>query len=693
MIRFFARPPDSRRSTPNWSALPPRLLRLGFVGGLVATAGGGSAFSAPAVVSENRPIEITLVRQSPVVLAGGEFEMVVRLGRSGPLSRQDTGEVGDLEVVASVFPPVPNRSEFTLTLTEPMGRLPLVVSSPVTPEPSTEVVLSLPIQDPAAVRQTSRNYIGRRNGVHPVVVELRERDGGPVRNRLVTHLIHLPETGVISPLLVAFVVPLNVPAPNSAATPGENGEQAETLDGLIQALEEAAPLPLALAPNPRTLDLLASSPGETAASALSRLTSASQPFGVLPATFVPIDLSAMIARAQGGEIDRQLAQGAKTLQEAFGRPSIAGPWVSDQGIDGEAVDLLIGRGFKRVVLPERLLVPVARQTTLTSPFFLQGTSSRLPALVSDDGLASHFGPGDQTLRAHRLLADLAVLFLDLPGAPRGAVVVSPTTWRASAQFFQTLRNGLAVIPVVRPAPLDTLFDTLPLAEVSRARPLVRRPVGTSPTASRSTAPNTELAEANKGVAALASILGAEAPAVTTLVKAILAAESAELPSGGQVDELNGVRRSINQQVKAIRIPKDRNITLTAREGSIPVTFQNDTGLPARVTINIDSAKLAFPGGASRTIVLDRLNTTTKFPVVARTSGSFPVGIKVTSPDKNLVVGQAILTVRSTAAPGLGLAISLGALGFLIVWWGRNLRRGRHGQSRARPDTEIALHLR
>ena len=133
------------------------------------------------------------------------------------------------------------------------------------------------------------------------------------------------------------------------------------------------------------------------------------------------------------------------------------------------------------------------------------------------------------------------------------------------------------------------------------------------------------------------------------------------------------------------MPQNRSITLTARRGEIPVTFQNHTGHPVKVVVHMESDKLDFPGGSRLQIDLTRLNTTHRFPVVARTSGTFPIRITLESPDGDLIVGRARLTVRSTATSGVGLAISVGAALFLAVWWGRHALKGRRAKRLMEPS--------
>ena len=140
-----------------------------------------------------------------------------------------------------------------------------------------------------------------------------------------------------------------------------------------------------------------------------------------------------------------------------------------------------------------------------------------------------------------------------------------------------------------------------------------------------------------------------------------------------------MQATIDAQLDAVDMPEGRSITLTSREGEIPVTFQNHTGHPLKVVVKLQSDKLEFPGGTTRVLDLTRLNTTERFPVVARTSGTFPIRIVLESPDGKLTIGRARLTVRSTATSGLGVVISTGAVLFLALWWGRHTVKGRRAR--------------
>ena len=344
-----------------------------------------------------------------------------------------------------------------------------------------------------------------------------------------------------------------------------------------------------------------------------------------------------------------------------------------------------------MVATEAGLAPIPDQlVTLTGPFQLDGERTSVEGAAADAGLAAHFDSrGNPALQAAHFLADLAVLYLDLPGEDRGVVALAPRDWRLDRVFLDTVVAGLA-----RPSrwwrrsALDTLFTDGP----ARHRPgrAPRPPPGGRPRRQPHRAWSTRSAASATASTPSAPSSGATNAVSGDLGERLLVAQSADFRSARQRDPyLAGVQEAIDEQLGGIEMPQNRSITLTARRGEIPVTFQNHTGHPVRVVVRMESDKLDFPRGETLEIDLTRLNTTHRFPVVARTSGAFPIRITLLSPDGDLVVGRARLTVRSTATSGVGLAISVGAALFLALWWGRHAQRGRRAKRLMEPSAVLA----
>ena len=357
-----------------------------------------------------------------------------------------------------------------------------------------------------------------------------------------------------------------------------------------------------------------------------------------------------------------MERGTTTLREVLRVPEpVSRTWVAQEPLDAASIDLLASRyGVDQVVAPEAGLTEIPDQlVTLTGPFQLDGERASVHGAAADAGLTAHFVRTDQhggrnpSLQAAHLLADLAVLYLDLPGEQRGVVALAPRDWQPDRVFLDTLRIGLAGNPAVQAIPLDA-----PLLHRPRrhrpGRPLVRR--AAVDTGGSLTGLVDEIRAVRGRLDALGSVLGPTNAVSGDLGERLLVAESADFRAArDRQPYLGGVRQAIEDQLGGIVMPQDRSITLTARRGEIPVTFQNHTGHPVKVVVIMESDKLDFPGGNRLEIDLTRLNTTHRFPVVARTSGTFPIRITLESPDGDLIVGRARLTVRSTATSGVGRA--------------------------------------
>ncbi|MGH9283830.1 MAG: DUF6049 family protein, partial [Acidimicrobiales bacterium] len=332
----------------------------------------------------------------------------------------------------------------------------------------------------------------------------------------------------------------------------------------------------------------------------------------------------------------------------------------------------------RFVLPEQRLEPVDLRITLAQPFELEARAVRRPAaLAGDPGLAAHFAPADDpVLAAHHLLADLAVVYQDLPSRPRAVVVMPPRSWRPAQAFLDSLLGGLATSTVLVGATLDQVFADVPPATARGGATMVRRL--TQPAAG-STLRASEVEEARSRLVSFASMLNPDNTVDDRIEELLLMAEGAGLRGGQRQAYLDGIEKRITAQTAAVQVPTHRSITLTARTGEIPVTVLNRAGYPLRVQLQVASDKLDFPKGSVRNLDLSRPSTTERFSVRARTPGSFPLRVNLVSPDGGLVLGSSRFTVRSTAASGVGLVLSAGAVLFLLVWWGRHLARGRRNR--------------
>jgi hypothetical protein len=181
------------------------------------------------------------------------------------------------------------------------------------------------------------------------------------------------------------------------------------------------------------------------------------------------------------------------------------------------------------------------------------------------------------------------------------------------------------------------------------------------------------------LAGFTAMAGPSNPLVADLGRRTLTSGSNRLRPVERAAYLAAVTRTIRAESALIGAPPSQTVTLTSREGDIPLALTNDAGYRVRVRITFDSDRLEFPEGDTLDVAIDPGGTVVSVPVRARATGSFPLAVEITSPDGVLVVATSRTTVRSTAVSGVGLALSIGAGLILLVWWLRHFRRGRAGR--------------
>lgn len=638
--------------------------------------------AAPAAAQTRQPAPTGTLRmasQTSWVGPGGELDIRVNITSSAPTT--------DVELAVSVYRHVGSRSEFLNTLKDRLRGSPLTSTSTTLAQLETDAagayLIRLPVQDPNQPVDPNRLRL-RNEGVYPVRVELRETAGGRSIDRFVTHLVYgsAPTEGGV-PLGFAWVLPFS--APPALQTDGARrvSEQASNrLAVIAQALDAHPDVPLSLQATPETIESLAASGDEADRSTVQQLSGSLTNRQVLGATYVDVQPGAFEATGGEAEFAAQLDRGGDVLARLLNVRPDPRTWVTDERLDVNALDRLRTQQVDRVVMPEPAFAPHSLPVTLAQPFDVQAGSLRRPVgAAADVDLAAHFTrqpdeADDPVLRAHALLADLAVIYFDNPGRPRAVVAQSPREWAPERAFLDTVLTGLAGGPIVKPVTLDQFFTTPPA--VNGRTPLSRR-LAANP--DPPDLPLDDIRETRSRLEAFSSMLDPGNPLDDTLEQVLLTSEALDLRTARQRSNyLLGVDKRIDAELAKLTVPPRRTITLTARSGEIPVSLQWTGDYPILLRVRLTADRLTFPDEqSSRDISLTRRTTTERFVVQARGSGDFPLRIFVESPDGSLVVAQSRFTVRSTAASGVGIALSVGAGLILAWWWARHLVRGRRNR--------------
>jgi hypothetical protein len=608
---------------------------------------------------------LELLRQTDWVNPGETFDIQVRPTTDIPAEQ--------VEVVLTVFGAVRTRSQYQQSNDDKIAGTSIILDR----HPLSEVLtadgsatMSLPVQDPAQKR-----FFLKNPGVYPLRVDLRSIDTGDVLDRFVTHILNQPQPAT-TPLGVTTVLPVQSPQSLDPEHPAAIDDKGASVKTVAEVLAAHPTHPLTLVAQPETLDRLPlkeNDPG-TGISAVDQLRAAHGSRPVLRTTWAPLS-TPMYERDLSEELDRQFAAGESTLARTFPQV-VSSTWAATDHLDSNALAALDQHGVDRVIVREQDISPSQRSTTLTRPFVLTAgrTKETFAAAQADSGLADHFADSDgPVLGAHRLLADLMVLWNDHPGNERNVVVMPPRSWTPNKTFLDIFLTGTTTSPVAKPTGLEELFAT-PVEGGSKS-PLTQRLATVSKVESEGF-PTSELLEQRARLTALASIATEQNEIIDGLGRHMLLAQRADLDVRGHKEWINALKNGIDDQLDGIHLPKERSIRLTAREGEIPVTVQNDNGYPVKVRVRITGNKLEFPAGDDRMIDATRQYVTERFAVVARTSGAFGVQVQLESPDGSVILQKSEITVRSTATSSVGVGLSIGAIVFLTIWWIRSTIKSR-----------------
>jgi len=651
-------------------ALATVLLLAAFLVGCFAVVAPRPAAAAPS---------LGLTAQTPWTLVGGSVELDLEIA--------DPPSGAAIQVV--VYEAIGSRSAFDQTLVGeyldeigvldevdvPLGLLPLLAGD--------RRRLTLDLVDPIA--PVADRLPIREPGVYPMEVSLVGDDAEPVT--FVTYLVVVGGDGTAPAigerLGMAWIWPLvatPILAPDGSLAPEAIDELRP--DGRVgrQAVALAqSDVPVTVAPGPFTTQQWLDG-GLSTAAALRRVVS--PPNQVLASGYVPVDLPSLLAADLGAVATTALVQGTTTLEASLGARIDPRTVVADP-IDAASFAQLTDANVDRLVVDPRDLEATDSSLTPARPFRLNEGERSAQAAALDTGLAELVtGTQAPALRAQQLLTALSLIASEAPNRARGVVVANPLDWDPEPEFLQAVLDGLRGHPMLEPMTLAQFFDSVPMETDDGAeRELAPRPPEPPPVSSD------EHREASEQHEAFRSLTGPESPSLVPGDRALLVALAATWgpDSADARRQLALVTETINQFLAKIRIPVGSSITLTARTGSIPLTFVNDTGENVTVRVNLDSDKLDFPEGSVRDLVLEPRATTERFEIRSRTPGRFPMVLTVSSPDGGLVVSSTRIDVRSTAVSGVGIFLTAGAGVVLAGWWMNDIRKRRGGRRATSPQ--------
>lgn len=531
------------------------------------------------------------------------------------------------------------------------------------------------------------------SGVHPVSIEVRGPDGSELFSTTV-FMNRLPDATGRGPLLIATT--LGVGGPPSFDASGEAVVDDETIERVDQrsAILEAAEFPVSVALDPSLAEAMATIPD--AQRSYDRLVEAVSRHVLLRRTWVPIDVSRWAAPAARGEVAAQLAAGDASLAEGPGSVGDVGTWGLDPTLTASAVPVLRASRFDRALIIDAQLndrsrqeLPTERLRTLT----IREGSATITALSADAVATALLGaqPEDRqsdALRVNAALSSVLATWAATPGEePSGALLAFDAVPAPRAvDLARTLSEpDTALVRVVDP---ETVFE--------QVRPLTRRRGRTTEPVEVSLASGgggvddatiRRLAGVRNALEGYLSMLGEpddsgepEERTELSLRERVLLSEHRDIAAAEAADILAAVEARIGADLALISGPLTRSITLTAREATIPVRIENGLDRAVRAQIRLESNRIEVQGGNQQVVDLEPGTNRLNLPVTVRTSGQFTVEVTILSADGAIPITQSRIRVRSQVFSGVGIALGVGALLFLVIWWFLTYRRERRAEA-------------
>lgn len=384
---------------------------------------------------------------------------------------------------------------------------------------------------------------------------------------------------------------------------------------------------------------------------------------------------------------QQISAGRDVMQMTLDT-DLDGEWLFPPGgrIDAETLEQLQLLGFGSHTLfsfpsldplPEPSGCPEL-SPTFTCPVEVEVSEGSSTGFVSDPGLveranALQADPLDR-VAVQKLFAETAMVHVELPGTSgRSIQVTIPSLWNPTAAMARRVLIGFRDAPwLTSQTPSEGLAKGF--EPINRAIEVEAEPPDGAPQDSFFE----ELLAADAVVDSYSSILPAGNERIARLRRNVLVAESRNLwgDHDRAAEFFRASKTEAEEAMSNISINVAEDFTLTSREGQIQLRVTNGTEDPVRLDLVLISEGLSFQENQI-TEVFEPGSRLLELKTEARGSGVFRLLTRVQTPEGGYLIDEKETVIRSTSFNQIALAITIGALAFLVLFYiGRALRRRR-----------------
>jgi hypothetical protein len=402
------------------------------------------------------------------------------------------------------------------------------------------------------------------------------------------------------------------------------------------------------------------------------------------------DLPALVDELSPGDVGVQLTEGLTILGEVLdvrldrgwvfppsGRLDVA----SLQALQAVGVDQGVFFGTDALEPPEDELAPGCPIETLSfvCPVRVQTDVGAIDGFVADAGLQTRLDdlaqPEADAVQIQRVLAETAMIHAEQPGAPNRILQITvPTAWHPSPAAARALFDGLRDAPWLRSV---TPEKGLARGE-ARERTVVTDAV--PPEGLPDDGYFAAIGDAEAAVQSYSTFLGTDEPrvALQRLRRNVLVAEGRTLWGAGETELAAEYAAAAEAEavgeMRKVTLSVPSQTTFTSRTGTLDILLDNGTGYPVEVRVVLRALDMSFqPAEFDQTFEPGRERLSVQ--AEAQTSGTFPIEVRIETSDGYTIASES-MQVRSTEFNVVALAITLGAVAFLIIFYVVKVMRRR-----------------
>ena len=538
-------------------------------------------------------------------------------------------------------------------------------------------------------------------GSYPIVLTVSTVGNQPLASRvLAVNRLAVPTKAPRPPMKLAVLLDqLNGDGYDRRGRPQVPPSGSLDAQRLASLLSAAPQLAFTVCAQPEMISALDASANAADQASIGSIRTAIGTRTVLRRPWAPTHLEAWARQGAGDAVRSMLLDGEHAVVDHLKVPTENRLWSPDPTMGARGVQLLGGLGVNALLVEPTQVTgskPPAGESGFSRPFRINGGgSTSMRAFSLDPMLQALLGPttpSDSTeqptepvVAAHQLLTQLFAVGLSGTGQ-RGAVVSinASSDPVASTALVAALS---AAFPSGSSAAVEVV-DARSLVEDIEPITVTRRNAKVPFT--RELVEPTDVPDVHQVVSLRSSVqpLVADYAAVMTsagqqadeLGVRFRSSTSSSRRPDEQAAELRAIERLVVDTFGRITAPEPRSLTVTARQTSIPIRFDNGLTTAVTVRLRVASPRLKFLDGGDRQLELAPGTNRFNIRVQVRSSGEFVLKTSVQVPGSPRTLASTRYRIRSTAFSGVGLMLSGGALLFLVLWWSRTLRAESESES-------------